>query len=162
MSDVARPPGDEPANPADLWSAWLRAWGIRAPLSGDVTQDIETSLIRRLSEQLGFINVSLSSAGDPQLERRIVEDVASYGRQLSRVLDVLHVLIRHALPDDLSPDDRHAVEELEALQTDIEAVKTRETVGRVERLVEDIERLKRDPGAERDALRRLRQALGDD
>lgn len=150
MSEAARGAGDEPVNPMDVWGEWLRAWGIRAPLSGDVTQDIETSLVR----------ISLPAAGDPALERRIVEDVASYGRQLGRVLDVVDVLVRRALPAELSAEDQGALKALEALRRDIEAARTRAAADRVDRLVADIERLRRD--GDDSALRRLRAALGDD
>jgi hypothetical protein len=84
----------------------------RAPLSGDVTQAIDTSLIRSFGEQLGFININTTGAGDAQLERRIVEQVASYGRQLGGVLDAVGVLIRHDIAGELPPEDRRALERL--------------------------------------------------
>jgi hypothetical protein len=157
-SPTLPPVSDEPLDPAELWAPWLRAWGLRAPLSGDVAQDIEPSFVRNLSDQLGLVNISLEGAGDPQLERRIVEDVASYGRQLGRVLDALDVVVRRGLPKNLSQDDRRAVGDLEVLRAEIEALKTKAAADRVDRLIEDIETVKQDP----DTLRRLREALGED
>jgi hypothetical protein len=59
------------------------------PLGGDVTQWIRTSWIKSLSDQTGFININNVRAGDPEAERRIIEDVASYGRQLGRIMEAL-------------------------------------------------------------------------
>jgi hypothetical protein len=151
--------GDWPRDVAALWEAWLRPWGLRAPLSGDVSQDIETSLIRSFGEQLGFININASQAGDPELERRIVEQVASYGRQLGRVLDALDVLIRHGAPRELSAQDQRKLEELRALREEVEAVKARAAAARIDRLVGAVRALRSDPDANRDALGRLRDAL---
>src|SRR5919201_1534574 len=116
-------------DPAAWWAAWLRSWGLRAPLSGDVTQDIDTSLIRSVGDQLGFININTSQSADPELERRIVTEVAGYGRQLGRILDALDVLVRHDRSPELSADERHALDELQALHAEIAATKARYTGG---------------------------------
>jgi hypothetical protein len=148
--------------PTDWWSTWLRAWGLRAPLSGDVSQDIQTSLIRSAGDQLGFININTARAGDPGLEHRIVTEVASYGRQLGRLLDAVAVLARQAESSVVSADDRRALDELEALHEEVEAAKASFAGGRVERLVDEIRNLRRDPAANAEALQRLRDALADD
>jgi hypothetical protein len=158
MTEADRPPGIG-GDLAALWAAWLRPWGIHAPLSGDVTQDIETSLVRSLSDQLGLVNISLTGAGDPALERRIVEDVASYGRQLGRVLDALDVLIRHASPAEYPPDDRRALDALRSLREEVEGVKRRAASAELDRLVDGVRALRRDPEANRAALDRLEDAL---
>jgi hypothetical protein len=121
----------------------------RGPLSGDVTQAIDTS----------FIRVTTASAGDPGLERQIAEQVASYGRQLGRVLDALDVLIRHTDGSTLGPSDQTAFDALLSLRADIEATKERAAVSRVDRIVSDIEALGRDPDANSAALSRIRAAL---
>lgn len=51
--------GSQPLNP---WQAWLSMFGIRAPLSGDVTQDVAPSI--------GLVNINATRSGDPQLEQR--------------------------------------------------------------------------------------------
>src|ERR687885_737686 len=90
------------SDPAAWWAAWLRTWGLRAPLSGDVSQDIDASLVRSVGDQLGFININAARSPDPGLERHIITEVASYGRQLGRILDALDVLVRHGRPEGLS------------------------------------------------------------
>lgn len=72
--------GSQPMTP---WQAWLSMFGLRAPLSGDVTQDITSSI----GGQLGLLNINATRAGDPGLEQRIITQVASYGRQLGRLID---------------------------------------------------------------------------
>ena len=163
MPDTDRPgAGSGPFPPIDLaalWQNWWRAWGGRGPFSGDVSQDIDTSLVRSVGDQLGFININTRGSGDPSLEREITEQVASYGRQLGRVLDAMDVLIRKDERASLAPDEQHALDELTALRDEIEAVKKRGARDRVDRLVADIQLLAGDPDANADALQRLRDAL---
>jgi hypothetical protein len=71
--------GPQPLTP---WQAWWSMFGLRAPLSGDVTQDITPSI----GGQLGLLNINATRAGDPGLEQRIITQVASYGRQLGRLM----------------------------------------------------------------------------
>ena len=148
-------------DPTALWQSWWRTFGLRAPLSGDVTQAIDTSLVRGIGDQLGFININTSQAGDPALERRIVEEVASYGRQLGRLLDAVDVLIRRDTPGKLTRGDQRALDELQALRAEIDATKQRSAAGQVDRLVAEIRALRRDPEANRAALRRIEEALED-
>jgi Tetratrico peptide repeat len=150
-----------PFDPAGLWQAWWRSLNLFAPLSGDVDQTIDAALVRAVGDQLGFVNINATAAGDPDLERRITEQVASYGRQLGRILDALDVVIRNARLDDAAPEDRHALDQFNALRTEIEAVKKRAVAENIDRLVAEVRTLRRDPEANRDALRRLREALGD-
>ncbi len=151
--------GETWPDPAALWQAWWRAFGLRAPLSGDVTQAIDTSLVHGIGDQLGFININSTQAGDPALERRIVEEVASYGRQLGRLMDAVDVLIRHDAGGKLTRDDQRALEDLQALRAEIDAAKRRSAAGRVDRLVSEIRALQRDPEANRAALHRIEEAL---
>src|SRR3954447_16171180 len=150
-----------PQDPAAWWTPLLQAWGLRAPLSGDVSQDIQTSLVRSAGDQLGFININTTQSANPELERRIVTEVASYGRQLGRILDAVAVLIRRSGPENLSEDERRALDDFEALRTEIEAAKANFTAGNVDRLVADIRALAQDPARNADALQRLRDALKD-
>jgi hypothetical protein len=81
------------------------------PLGGDVTQWIRTTWIKALSDQTGFININNVRAGDPEVERRIIEDVASYGRQLGRIMEALDVVIGHLRlgeRTDVTADERRA------------------------------------------------------
>jgi hypothetical protein len=60
----------------------------RFPWSGDVIQDIDP-------QTSWFFGNIAPSAGSGRLERHIALDVASYGKQLSVVIDVLHELIEN-------------------------------------------------------------------
>jgi hypothetical protein len=146
-------------DPVELWNVWWRALGVRAPLSGDVTQDVETSLIRSIGD-LGFININTSRAGDPDLERRITGQVASYGRQLGRMLDAVDVLIRTGRKGSLSVEDQQALDAVQSMRAEIEQVKQRSAAERVDRVVADVRRLGADREANREALQRIRDALG--
>jgi hypothetical protein len=148
-------------DPASLWRAWWGALGLRGPFSGDVTQAIDTSLVRGVGNQLGFINIDTTATGDPALERRIVEEVASYGRQLGRVLDAVDVLIRSDTRGALAPDDQRAIDELQSMRAEIEATKQRAAADDVDRLVSQIRALRSDPAANRAALGRIEDALKD-
>jgi hypothetical protein len=146
-------------DPASLWQAWWRMFGLRAPLSGDVVQDlVEPSLVRG---QLGFLNINATRAGDPALEQRIVTDVASYGRQLGRLFDAVGVLARHQERGDLTVEDQRALDRLQELAEQIAAAKTRAAAEGIDRILADVRALRADPEGNRDALRRLREALAD-
>jgi hypothetical protein len=148
-------PVDFPA----IWQAWSRAFGLRGPLSGDVNQAIDASLLHAVGGQLGFINVNATRAGDVQLEQRITEQVASYGRQLGWIVDALEVLIRTGRPAGLGPEDAAALDQLTDLQAEVEKAKEDVTRARIDRLVADIRTLRQDPERNRDELQRLRRAL---
>lgn len=72
-----------PSTPTPL-DIWLSAF--RAPLSGDVTQDIDPRFFSP--------NVTFDFAGDHRIEGRIVSRVASYGRQLDVVIKALQAVAR--------------------------------------------------------------------
>src|SRR4051794_37253294 len=53
------------------------------PLSGNVTQDIlPWTWWMRLVNQWSLVSINLGRTPDPEMERRITGEVASYGRQL--------------------------------------------------------------------------------
>ena len=151
-----------PTNPLAFWQALWQSFSPRAPLSGDVSQAIDNSLLRAFGDQLGFININTSRSGDSQLEQHITEQVASYGRQLGWIVDALDVLIRNGKPLALTPLDASALDQLTALRADVEAAKERAARERSDRLVADILTLRQDPEANGEQLRRLREALGGD
>ena len=144
-------------DPAALWQSWWRTFGLRAPLGAVALWEP----VDGIGDQLGFININTAQAGDPALERRIVDDVASYGRQLGRLLDAVDVLIRRDTPGKLTRGDQRALDELQALRAEIDATKQRSAAGQVDRLVSEIRALRRDPEANRAALRRIEEALED-
>lgn len=68
-----------------------------APFGGAVSQAFEfwSNWFENVG-QIGFINIDLGRTSNPELERRIVNEVGSYGRQIGRMSEALDVLIKHA------------------------------------------------------------------
>jgi len=58
-------------------------------------QAINPWTFNQTGTQLGLINISLGQTARPELERAVLNEVGSYGRQLGRIGDALEVLIRH-------------------------------------------------------------------
>jgi hypothetical protein len=107
----------------------MTAGELHWPLSGDVSQWINpTWWMGSFAQQLGFININETSSADPQLEQRIVAEVASYGRQLgwiSEALETVITCVRHAgLTDKLTGSEQLALERLDRLVDDVRRVKT--------------------------------------
>ena len=80
---------------AQNWmTPWLNMWpgaqsSTEAPLSGDVSQWFRL-----------FSPTIVNGEGDPALEREIVEDVATYGKQIGEITDVVLALAaRSKLPE---------------------------------------------------------------
>ncbi|MBN9889351.1 hypothetical protein [Salipiger abyssi] len=73
------------------------AMRISAPFGGAVTQafDIWSNWFENVG-QIGFINIDLGRTAKPELERRILDDVGSYGYQIGRMSEALDVLIDQA------------------------------------------------------------------
>ncbi len=143
--------------PLTPWQAWLSMFGIRAPLSGDVSQDITSSI----GGQLGLLNINATRSGDPGLEQRIITQVASYGRQLGWLLEAVDVLAQRQSRHGLSEADIRALDQLHELAERIAAVKEQEALDQVDRIVADVQALSRDPQANVEAIRRVREALPD-
>ena len=150
-----------PFDPFGFGEAWAHALGIREPLSGDVTQAIRAALVEHLG-QMGLINLSIGSSADPEVERRIVAEVASYGRQLGWVLEALDALVRAQRDEPSRDGDEEALDRVGELRAQVRAVKRRTAAERVVRLVADIRELRADPEANAAALRSLREALDGD
>ena len=84
---------------------------LRLPLSGDVTQTLNpwTWFFHGVGSQVGLININLGHSGNPELERQILDDVGTYGRQIGYAL---RVVIRHANLQGLLPDEQEAIQTL--------------------------------------------------
>jgi hypothetical protein len=78
------------------------------PLSGAVTQDISPLLAR---------------AGNAGVEERALREVASYGRQIGVLSDLVHALAELQPRDSLGPDGEHAREQLATLRSRIAELK---------------------------------------
>lgn len=97
------------------------------------------------SGQLGIINISGNASNDPDIEREVIENVATYGRQLGRISEVLEALLRRADTAQWTGDEAHALEDFTSMVRDIEAVKNGRlpaTTENVNSLIDSINALK--------------------
>lgn len=78
--------------------------------------------------QVGLVNISLGHSGDDELERRVLDEVGSYGRQIGHLGEALEVLIKYADTSRMSQDERDALAIVEGEVARIRRMK--ETRGR--------------------------------
>lgn len=88
------------------------SWMVKSPLSGDVDQEFVSSFFSP--------KVSFNLAGDAGIEKEVVQSVASYGKQLGLITEVLL-----ELTNDSSSE---SVKELKAVNERVKAVKERTRV----------------------------------
>jgi hypothetical protein len=101
---------------------------LKLPLSGNVSQLISpwTAWFSAFGSQIGLVNVNLGQSSAPEVEREILSEVGSYGKQLGRVGDVLTVLLKHFSPEEpLTEDEEKAVTALRAMLDEIADIKER-------------------------------------
>lgn len=100
---------------------------VRLPLSGNVTQTIDPWkwVLNPVDSQLGLINVNLGHSSNPEIEKQILGDVGTYGKQLGRIGDVLCILLKHVKLDGLTSEEKFAVEELQHQLRAVEKIKRR-------------------------------------
>ncbi|WP_374410042.1 hypothetical protein [Novosphingobium colocasiae] len=79
--------------------------------------------------QLGLINISLGETSYPETERRILDEVGSYGKQLGHIADALEVLIRHFDTATLTPKESDALDVLKGDLAQIRGIKARDIPG---------------------------------
>jgi hypothetical protein len=76
--------------------------------------------------QLGFVNINLGQTAHPEIERKLLDEVGSYGKQLGRIGDALEVLIDHLRIEGLSKAESDALAILKGQLAEIRKVKARE------------------------------------
>jgi hypothetical protein len=106
----------------------MQMTAFKLPLSGNVSQIISpwTNWFSAFGSQVGLININLGQSSAPEVEREILEDVGSYGRQLGRIGDALAVLMKHFHPEGpLDPDEEKAIRALKAMLDQINDIKAR-------------------------------------
>ncbi|MFT3717509.1 hypothetical protein [Pseudorhodoferax sp.] len=74
-------------------------------------QDINpwTWASRVANGQVGWVNINLGKSSDPALERLILDDVGSYGRQLGQLGDALEAVLDHLPVHEWQPEAQEAV-----------------------------------------------------
>jgi hypothetical protein len=93
------------------------------------------------------------------LEQRIITQVASYGRQLGRLVDAVDVLARQQPRHGLSEADVRALDQLHELAERIAWIKEQKALDHVDRIVTEVQALSRHPKTNAEAIRRVREAL---
>jgi hypothetical protein len=153
-----------PADQGPSGDLWPWNW----PLSGDVAQSFGTWWIKSLSAQTGFINVNNLQSGNPQVEQRIIQEVASYGRQLGWIMEALDVVIGRLRPehlDGLTAAEQEALQSFSDLVRRVQTLKgetspPRLTAAEIDRMLDDLQALKqRDHDAYEVVAARIRDAL---
>lgn len=102
--------------PFDIWAPIFRA-----PFSGNVTQEISPRLL------------SPNIQGVPEIEHKIETEVASFGKQLGKIIEALR---------ELSTETKVPLEDIDALYHKIEAVKADSKDAMRAHAVEALARLK--------------------
>ena len=77
-------------------------------------------------DQLGLVNISIGETRHPEVEREILDEVGSYGRQLGHIGDALEVLIDHFDQSALGQPEKDALAILRGELAEIRKVKRRE------------------------------------
>jgi hypothetical protein len=82
---------------------------VHWPFSGAVTQDIHPSLLAR--------------AGSDETEVRVLREVASYGKQIGVLSDLLLALVEATPHEPLKAEGEHALEQLRTMIDDVKRIK---------------------------------------
>jgi hypothetical protein len=73
--------------------------------------------------QFGLINIDLGDTAESDLERKLLDRVGSYGRQLGRIGDALEVVLKHVKLGDLKPEEQDALDILKGQLAAVRQVK---------------------------------------
>jgi hypothetical protein len=79
--------------------------------------------------QFGLINIDLGAAGESDLERKLLDRVGSYGRQLGRIGDALEVILKHVKLGELNSDEQDALDILKGQLASVRQVKAERRTG---------------------------------
>lgn len=134
---------------------WFLFWApqLTLPFGGSVAQRIEP-------DTNWFFGAIAPGAGDPQIERQAF-DVASYGRQLGLITEVLADLAAQQPPT--TPEGRKSLERLRGIQARIEQLKEQDAVDALAQIEALLVRLKKThPERMAAARRRIARALAVD
>lgn len=99
---------------------------FKLPLSGDVVQNISpfTAFMSPIGSQFGLINITLGQSSAPEVERDVLSDVGTYGKQLGQIGDALLVLIER-MPEDMKLDEDKAIVALKEMLDQVADIKDR-------------------------------------
>lgn len=124
-----------------------------------LTQRILSSLISGGQFSLLSTTVNQQATSEPDLEERIVGNVASYGKQLGRLVEAVQVLVKQAKNEEITEDDRLAIQEFTVLAEEISEVRDRFTEDRLDKVLRSVGRLGRPGHVDHAALRAVRELV---
>ena len=75
--------------------------------------------------QFGLINIDLGQTAHPEIEKELLDEVGSYGRQIGRIGDAIEVLMRHVDRSKLEPEEKDVLLILEGQLAKVREVKKR-------------------------------------
>ena len=88
-------------------------------------QAINPMTFYQQGSQFGVVNINLGTTSRPDIERDILDEVGSYGRQIGKIGDALEVLLDHLKLDGLSTKEKDALAILKGQIAQVRAVKAR-------------------------------------
>jgi hypothetical protein len=117
-------------------------WIFQSPLSGDVNQRINAPWFSPA--------LTVNIAGNAEIEERVVSEVASYGKQLGWLNEIVL-----ALANDQKPPAKTLARMKEAVKA-IEAIKEGKEVTSLQAAIDALDRLKKDQPEQYQELLRAR------
>ena len=94
------------------------------PFSGDLHQAINPwSWAASMMQQAGFININNFESSAPKLEQDIIENIASYGRQINVLNELMGILVQNIDSKNLTLDQQQAMSSFKVLQHRIDCLK---------------------------------------
>jgi len=121
-------------------------------------QSIASSLISGGQFSLLTTTINQQKTDVPLLEQEIISKVASYGKQLGRLIEAVNVLAKH--PDESIPiAERKPLDELVELAAEITTAREEFTRDHVEEILASIKVLGRPDHVDHKALQKIRQLV---
>jgi hypothetical protein len=113
--------------------------------------------------QIGFININNMSSADRDMEKSILREVGSYGRQLGWIAEALQVVCKYSDNTNWGPDEREAVKNFNRMADEIEAHKRKDqpvTMDAIDQIIIALRGLKeQNQEFYEEVLQRLRKGL---
>ena len=89
-----------------------------------VVKVIIYDLFGSVGNRFSFLNVEVGHSSAPEVERQVLENVGSYGKQLGRMGDALRVLLDHFEPKGgRKPEEEKVIRALYAMLDEIDDIK---------------------------------------
>lgn len=147
------------------WSAAYKAWqgllpGLPKLAPNWLDQSIASSLISGGQFSLLSTSINQQATDDPRLEQEIVSEVASYGKQLGRLIEAVAVLAKHA-EDSVRTEDKGALTELSKLAEEIKTAREKFAHDHLEEVLDSIKLLGRPDHVDHEALHRIKRLVDD-